>query len=138
MLNRFRMAIKLPALIICTVAMATIVSGVILAINAGASLKKSSIERLLAVEKSRKSEFSRYLKSIETDLVEIAKGDVVKVALQDFSNAWKELENPRADLTRVYVTDNPHPTGSKENLDAATDGSTYSQIQASPRKKSTH
>jgi len=38
--------------------------------------------------------------------------------------------DPQSTLQRLYIEENPHPTGSKENLDAASDGSAYSQAHA--------
>jgi methyl-accepting chemotaxis protein len=39
-------------------------------------------------------------------------------------------EGQTATLQRLYIDDNPNPTGSKENLDFAPDGSVYSTIHA--------
>lgn len=43
---------------------------------------------------------------------------------------YKAPQNPTEVLQRLYITDNPHPTGSKEELDAASDGSSYSGFHA--------
>lgn len=43
-------------------------------------------------------------------------------------NALKTQGNPEEILQRLYIEDNPNPTGSKEVLDYAKDGSVYSQV----------
>jgi methyl-accepting chemotaxis protein len=49
--------------------------------------------------------------------------------LQSFKMSWKALgKDAEAQLQKLYITDNPNPTGQKENLDAAEDDSPYSSI----------
>ncbi len=38
--------------------------------------------------------------------------------------------DPGDRLRALYIEDNPHPTGQKENLDFASDGSAYSGVHA--------
>ena len=76
-------------------------------------------------------ELQSYLDSIEQDLRIVASHPATGQAVREFTEAWKQLGNdPTTTLQRLYIEENPHPTGQKENLDAATDGSTYSQVHA--------
>ena len=56
---------------------------------------------------------------------------MVSAALTEFTAAWNEIpENATNYLKDLYIFDNPHPTGSKDNYYAAPDGSTYSAVHA--------
>ncbi|MGI9506078.1 MAG: cache domain-containing protein, partial [Geminicoccaceae bacterium] len=71
--------------------------------------------------------FSDYLESIEQDLRFVASNPLTRQALVDFREGWNQLDGDQTKtLQRLYITDNPHPTGSKEELDVASDGSAYS------------
>ncbi len=88
-------------------------------------------DRLSAVQETRASELSSYLASIEQDIRFTATNPTVHAAVADFSDAWRMIPgNTTAILQRLYIEDNPHPTGQKENLDAANDGSVYSDNHA--------
>ena len=88
-------------------------------------------DRLSAVQEARASELTSYLASIEQDIRYTATNPTVHAAVTDFTNAWRMISgNPTTTLQGLYIEDNPHPTGQKENLDAASDGSTYSNYHA--------
>ncbi len=88
-------------------------------------------DRLSAVQETRATELSAYLASIEQDIRFTATNPTVHAAVTDFSNAWRMIPgNHTETLQRLYIEDNPHPTGQKENLDAANDGSLYSDYHA--------
>ncbi len=69
-----------------------------------------------------------YLGSIEQDLSSLSRNEYVRQALKDFDAGWKDLkENQTVKLQSLYIDNNPHPTGSKDELDYADDGSSYSR-----------
>ena len=69
-----------------------------------------------------------YLASIEEDLRVNAVSPMVRDALIAFEAGWQDLgADPGAKLQQLYIEDNPHPIGAKDELDAAADGSAYSQ-----------
>lgn len=90
----------------------------------------ASESRLEAIASERATALENYLASIEADLLTTAHLDWTIDAARDFSQAWQQLDRPTETLQRLYIEDNPHPTGSKENLDAAADGSRYSAVHA--------
>jgi len=88
-------------------------------------------EKLEALQASRAAALDDYLSSIEQDLSSMAASDYVRAALNDFTKAWNELGfkgNQTELLQKLYIDENPNPTGSKENLDFAKDGSIYSTV----------
>ena len=129
--NRMKIAQKLPAAIVG--------SGLLLGIGLGTtsyweaetqSLNRVEIE-LAAVLAGRKSALNDYLASIEQDIRYTATNPAVVSALGEFDSAWDALGGNQMDeLQRLYITDNPNPTGDKHLLDAADDGSQYSQVHA--------
>ena len=71
-----------------------------------------------------------YLGTIQRDLLVMSRNQVFLSALADFSSAFAALPEPQKTLQKLYITDNPNPTGQKEALDAASDGSEYSRLHA--------
>ncbi len=97
--------------------------------NAYGTLDTEARVRLGALLESRKASLGEYLESIEQDLRSVASNQSTKQALEAFQEGWNDLgDDPEQTLQRLYITENPNPTGSKENLDAAADGSYYSDV----------
>lgn len=90
--------------------------------------------RLATVEETRREELKAYLNGIRSDLTVFADLPATKEALGQFSAAWQWMEgegtDPKERLQKLYITDNPNPTGEKEKLDDAGDGSLYSQAHS--------
>lgn len=83
---------------------------------------------LVASLESRKEAIEEYFARMETELRFNAENPLVREAIINFSSAWKELgSNQKEYLQKWYIKDNPNPTGKKEYLDYANDGSTYSK-----------
>lgn len=124
---------KLPMLIVGLAILAAAVTGFITVNKARSDLIHAAEEKLVALQASRVNALSNYLGSIEQDLSSLSKNAYVRQALLDFMNGWNELGfqgNQEKTLKRLYITDNPNPTGSKEELDYAKDGSVYSKVHA--------
>ncbi len=124
---------KLPLIII----LVALVNGV--AVTAALSylsmdkLTAAARERLEGLIESRKTTLSGFLNSYVEDMVIMREMPVTVAALEAFTLAWKALEfetgaERRERLQKLYITDNPYPTGEKEKLDDAGDGSEYSAV----------
>lgn len=96
------------------------------------SLNETMVEqKFTAVVQARSEALTDYLRSIEQDLRSMASSVITREALTAFSMAWRGLgEDAGNKLQQFYITENPHPTGEKDNLDAADDGSMYSDTHA--------
>ena len=91
---------------------------------------------LEALREARKKQLLGYLVSIEEELVAAAANPFTLDALRAYDAGWVALGLGQKEmLQRLYITENPNPTGSKETLDHATDGSAYSKAhgQYDPR-----
>lgn len=88
-------------------------------------------EQLHAIAVGRAGALSAYLQSIEQDLLITARNEQTIDAVQAFTGAYKALgAGVESTLQKAYITDNPHPTGSKEKLDAASTGTEYDSLHA--------
>ncbi len=96
-----------------------------------ASLDTAATEKLEALAASRKNALIDYLGSIEQDLRSMAVNRLTQDILLDFEASWREIgTNAEGFLQDLYINNNPHPTGQKEALDDAGDGSLYSDDHA--------
>ena len=130
-LNRVPIARKLPALVAGLALITAAVMGFSNYRQAASTLLDLKDEELLAVAQARKAALADYLDSITQDIRFVATNPTTRVALRDFDTAWDSLRiNQTSVLQRLYIEENPHPTGQKENLDAAPDDSLYSQYHA--------
>ncbi|MEP6342582.1 MAG: methyl-accepting chemotaxis protein [Maricaulaceae bacterium] len=88
-----------------------------------------SENKLNAILENRKDGLNVFLSGVESDLLTQSTNPTVNSALAEFQAAYAEIPGNRERyLKDLYITENPHPTGSKENYDMAPDGSTYSNV----------
>ncbi|MEZ5935130.1 MAG: methyl-accepting chemotaxis protein [Alphaproteobacteria bacterium] len=129
--GELRIAQKLPLYIVGAGLLVGSIIGISTYINASASLEQARRDQLVTALAGQKATLQIYLTGIKHDLVTLASSSMTRNALVWFSEAWEEFgERPTEDLQRLYVTENPNPTGQKDNLDNAEDGSTYSDTHA--------
>jgi len=124
---------KLPLLITGLAVFAAVLSGLLAVLESRSDLHRATEKKLVALETSRSHSLTTYLHSIEEDLSGLATNEYARTVLQDFTAGWQELAyqgNPAQVLQDLYINKNPNPTGQKEALDFAPDGSTYSQVHA--------
>ncbi|NVK60374.1 MAG: methyl-accepting chemotaxis protein [Rhodobacteraceae bacterium] len=77
----------------------------------------------------RKAELQRWLAHTETDLRDLAGSRDIRTALPLFDRNWGLIQGDAgARLREAYIDANPHPTGQKDDLVQADDGSGWSQV----------
>ena len=129
--SAIRIAQKLPLAITAAVVVSILTIGLINYFRTAGEINNGASDKLSALMEVRRSALSDYLETIRQDLRFQSTNPVVLEALEAFGVGWAEIgDDASATLQRLYIADNPHPTGEKENLDAATDGSTYSYVHA--------
>lgn len=124
-LNRLRIATKLPLMVTG--------SALILAIGLGITTLTMNSEGATAslngILHARKESLTNYLVSIQQDLNTVSTNPFTHAALSEYKAAWAELGDRQTEkLQKLYIEENPNPTGQKENLDYAPDGSSYSAV----------
>jgi methyl-accepting chemotaxis protein len=131
MFNRLAISIKIPALVMACAAILAVALGTLSYLRASEAEHEAIYDELKALAISTGSNLSDYLATIDQDLRSTADNPAVQDALDAFRQAWFEIPGDRsAYLQRLYIADNPHPTGQKEKLDVADDGSAYSRAHA--------
>jgi methyl-accepting chemotaxis protein len=129
---KLRISHKLPLFIVGAALVTALAIGIANYMSAAKEVEAAANEKLLALMESRRQALTNYLGSIEQDMRYTATSPYVYEALIAYQAAWAELGFQQTQtLQRLYIDDNPNPTGQKENLDMAPDGSTYSQVHGS-------
>jgi len=116
-----------------------VVLSVLSSLGAGAALYSRATEQIVAAEHDklsalmevRRSELGEYLASIRDEIRFWVRNRIMRSALIEFSAGWRKLSgDPEKTLQKLYIEENPHPTGEKDNLEFADDGSDYSDVHA--------
>ena len=130
-LANLKISQKLPIAIVGTALLLGAGIGISNYWAASLQVKEGVEQKLTAVVEARAVALDDYLGSIEQDIRYTATNPAVLDALEAFGSAWQELgSNQTETLQRLYITDNKHDLGDKHLLDAADDGSSYSQVHA--------
>lgn len=128
-LPKLKIAQKLPLFITALAAISVLTTTGLFIKDSSHEIIKLEEEKLIGLQASRAAALDNYLSSIQQDLSSLSMNEYVREALYDFQDAWYLLTgNQTNTLQKLYIEDNPHPTGSKELLDAAPDGSVYSNV----------
>lgn len=97
-------------------------------LSAASSMTKEAEGSLMGIAESRREAMTDYLSAVASDLKLIATNPFTADALRDLSQGFKELgPDATKKLQLLYIEENPNPTGQKEELDLAPDGSFYSR-----------
>ncbi len=133
-LKSMPIAVKLPLVILLLVLFSNTLNAWLLLDQTAKTTDIEEKTKLTALAESRKGALIDYLESIKVDLLVMANSDEVHHALEDFTMGWDELAatgvTPTEYLQKLYITDNPHKVGEKQDLDDAKDGSIWSQMHA--------
>ncbi len=117
----------LPAVIIGAALSASIAVGTGNYFAALSTIEQASKAGLKSTLTLRARVLQKYLNSVKQDLAFQTQNPAIFDALKDFSSAWKVVPGDKTkQLHKLYIDDNPNPTGQKEKLDYAKDGSEYS------------
>jgi len=87
--------------------------------------------KLDGIRSDRAIALTDYLNSIRQDLRINTENPTTVQATKEFTSAWRALGGDQTEaLQDLYIKRNPFPTGEKEKLDFANDGSAYSKLHA--------
>lgn len=126
-----KIATKLPVVIVVMAFTAAVVTGVLAFVRSEGALEVAAFDKLEAVQKSRVSQLSAYLSSIEEDLKAVASNHMSIDALEEIEAGWSDLGSGQmAALQKLYISDNPNKAGEKHKFNVAPDGSNYSKAHA--------
>ncbi len=122
-------AVKLPLSIVLmtfTVSGATVIYGYMTAVKIVETSTRERFEYRIAGFQKRLEALGT---GLEGDMRSLASSLNTAQAIQRFSFSFSSVaDDPKEYLKKWYIEDNPHPTGEKDKLQFAKDGSTYSII----------
>ncbi|MEQ8584854.1 MAG: methyl-accepting chemotaxis protein [Thalassobaculaceae bacterium] len=127
-----KLTFKIPALVFLAAMVAGLgngLTGIILSSQA----QREAIERQLeTVVKDRAVALEQYLETIRIDLITLSTSPVAFEAIMEFKGGWTEFfaAGPTQALQAAYITDNPNPTGQKDELDRAEGPEGYHETHA--------
>lgn len=127
-----KLAFKIPALVF----LAALVAGLgnsLTGIFLSSQAQQEAVERQLStVVQDRALALGHYLESIHIDLVTLSSSPAAYEAIVEFKAGWNGFSaaGPTKALQAAYITDNPNPTGAKDELDRAEGPEEYHQTHA--------
>jgi methyl-accepting chemotaxis protein len=77
---------------------------------------------------------NKYFETIIINVKVMSESAVVKESIRNFTNAFNKLDNPKDELQKHYITNNPYPLGEKEKLLHSDMGLLYDEIHAKYHK----
>ncbi|MFI4984136.1 MAG: methyl-accepting chemotaxis protein [Rickettsiales bacterium] len=123
-----KLAVKLPLAFVC----AALITGGAVAYTSKQHATTSAMNMVTADFKiyvdTKKNEMETLLKSVDSDLYIQATNPLVVHAIKEFAPSYEKLNEPMNHLQTAYISNNSHPTGEKNQLMYAEDGSDYSQV----------
>ncbi len=130
-ITSLNLAKKVPAIIVLAAFLSAMAIGLPILVNSSSALNHEANARMSALVEARSVQLGDYLNSIRQDLTAVAANPFTLEALAAFQRGWSALGTGQTEtLQHLYIDVNPYPTGQKEELDAANDGSFYSQAHA--------
>lgn len=131
MLQNLKITHKIILAIASAVFISTLVNGVIVFVKERSIILEEERASLTYQARVLGREYRDYLYTIVRDMDTLAALPSTIATFHAFNDAFAQLgANATAELQELYITKNPNPTGEKEKLDAAADGSAYSRVHA--------
>ncbi|MBY0423143.1 MAG: PAS domain S-box protein, partial [Parvularculaceae bacterium] len=126
-----KLSVKIPAIIVALSLLTAAATGVMGYLGASRNVEAEARAKLESVAANRAGDLEAWFRSIDEDVKAQAANPATRDAIRAFAAARAELgpDATRA-LQSAYIDRNPHPTGQKENLDFADDGTSFSAAHA--------
>ncbi|MCV3274341.1 methyl-accepting chemotaxis protein [Roseobacter sinensis] len=130
LLTRTRISLKLPVVMVAMIVLVIVAMGVVSYTKSEKTVLAAAEARLQALAESGSRTVTTYLESIQDNLMIEALNPYVADALASFAVAFQEIEDPVKLLQQMYITDNPHPLGEKDQLYSANSDLWYDALHA--------
>ncbi|MEM5585403.1 MULTISPECIES: methyl-accepting chemotaxis protein [unclassified Roseibium] len=112
-----KVSAKLPVLVLGIALLCSAGVGVASYLSGADTVRTQAEQRLVALAESRKDALLEFYRSKESAVGAHAQGKALRAAYSDFATAWDKYKDKASEmLTRLYVTDNPHPAGERDQL----------------------
>lgn len=108
---------KLPAIMVGIALFCSAGVGVASYLSGAQSVRDLAEERLMGLAESRKDALADYFASKQALIKGHSTGKGLRAAYSDFDKNWAKYgDKAQATLTKIYVTDNPHPADMRADL----------------------
>ena len=103
--------------------------------GATAALERATLDGLTALRDTKRRQVESYFRDVRSHVLALSSDESIIVALEEFTRAWPTLD-ARGDAARIqklhslFITNNPHPVGSKDLLLKPDGGGPYGEIHA--------
>ncbi|MEM8701401.1 MAG: methyl-accepting chemotaxis protein [Pseudomonadota bacterium] len=112
-----KVAAKLPALVLGIALLCSAGVGIASYISSANTVKGQAEQRLMALAESRRDSLLELYHGKQRTIEGHVQGKTLRAAYSAFDAAWaKYKDKASATLTKIYVTDNPHPIEERDQL----------------------
>jgi len=125
--SKLKLGVKLPLLIAVPVVILVLGSGGWQLREMSRAVEQDHKFTFTSFVGGRKRALERWLQDVQTEVVGLSDSYAVHAALHDFTEGWTAHDgDPGATMRQLYISDNPHAVGQKDELVNAGDGSAWS------------
>ncbi len=129
--SRLSVLQKLVAMVVVTVLVTGVMTGFVGFKFTEQDARHQVTERLVTITELRKGVLQAFFENIQKDLKLFTTDKTSRYATVEFTKAWADLPSDQTGyLQDVYIKNNEHPLGSKDNLVEANDGTEYARVHA--------
>ncbi len=112
-----KVSVKLPALVLGIALLCSGGVGVASYISGANTVRGQAEQRLMALAEGRRDSLLEFYRSKEISIDSHLGGKALRSAYSDLEGAWAKYGDKAFDtLTKIYVTDNPHPVHERDQL----------------------
>jgi methyl-accepting chemotaxis protein len=112
-----KVSVKLPALVLGIALLCSGGVGIASYVSGANTVRGQAEQRLMALVESRRDSLLEFYRSKELTIGGHLNGQALRSAYSDFNAAWAKYEDKAAEtLTKIYITDNPHPLEERDQL----------------------
>jgi methyl-accepting chemotaxis protein len=124
-LPKLKIAQKLPLAMVGSALVVSAGVGIASYLIGSATVDQMSRRQMQTVVAERANQFTTYLASLQSDLINSAAAESVQTTIRDFTIGWGQFAtkkpplDPVAELRGAYVDNNPNPAGQRQLLDVS-------------------
>lgn len=126
--NSIPIRFKLPIIIAGLSVISIIATSAVSFLNTRSALLADAESRMVSINRMQARFVEEFFTGIDRDLTLRANSHLVINAVQDFTAAFNAYPDPLEALQAIYITDNPHPNGEKDQLTNSGVGDEYDRV----------
>lgn len=129
--RRLKIRYKFPLVVAVPTLVLMITASAISFVKANAALGEQRSAAFTQLLEKQSKALGAWIETAHRDVEVLATGKATQDAITAFSDGWQALDgDPQQSLQRLYISENRNPTGQKDRLLDAEDGSDWSGVHA--------